>query len=119
MKEQLQAVTPKSFMWKNRIHYIDYNENTKTLDILKTRKKKYTQEEIENFIQQLMEVFGPLGFKLTRNFQYSSATSYRSMLARNNHYILTEDKWEDLNDDISWEFCDRRYYLEITLEIKE
>lgn len=119
MKEQLQAITPKSFIWKNRIHHMEYNGDTKTLDVLKTRKKKYTQEEIEDFIQQLMEIFGSLGFKLIRNFQYSSATSYCSMSACNNHCILTKDKWEDLDDDVSWEFHDKRYYLEITLQIKE
>ena len=120
MKDKLQAITPRKFMWNNRIAYMIYEEEYKTLKVCKTRKAKYTEDEVNNFIQLIVKTFEPLGFKLKDSEHYRCARSFHSnRVVHGRVYYIEGSEWQELADYRDWLFDGWRDFIRVELEIKE
>lgn len=120
MKEKLQAITPRKFMWNNRIAYMIYDEEYKRLKVCKTRKAKFTEDEANNFIQLIIKTFEPLGFKLKYSVHFRCGGAFRSYrVVHDRVYYIEGSEWQELADYRDWHFDDWRDFIEIELEIKK
>ena len=103
MKELIMNALSKSFMWNNRLEYIQVEGDK--ISFVKCRKKEFTEAEIQTLIDRITDVFSKLGYHHHSTNDWCCGGMFSSL-----NDVFVSNEWQD-----HYEFSnfDRRYYLEV------
>ena len=97
MKEKLQSVTPKNFMWKNRLERVCYNITDQSIVIIKSRQLAFNETEAKNIVNEMEKTFAPIGFKVV-SVDVTRCKGYYRSFGWKGYVLTSENVWVESDE---------------------
>lgn len=97
MKEKLQLVTPKNFMWKNRLKRVCYNITDQSIVIIKSRQLAFDETEVKSIVSEMEKTFAPIGFKVV-GVDVTRCKGYYRSFGWKGYVLTSENVWVESDE---------------------
>lgn len=120
MKEKLQSITPKNFMWKNRLKRVCYSITDQSIVVIKSRQLAFSEAEVKNIVSEMEKTFAPIGFKVI-DVDVSRCKGYYRSFGWKGYVLTSENIWVESDEVPELDIFSNKLTdtLEILLHLEE